>query len=1079
MRIEKIRLRNLASLEGEWEIDLTDPAYARSGIFAITGATGAGKTTIFDAIRLALFRRTSRLESFAMSNEIMTRGTAECFAKLQFSLAGRRYVASWSQSRSRGKADGRLQPDRHTLEEVMPDGSLRLLAEQRKQTEKQILDLLKMDFDHFSRAMLLPQGEFAIFLKTPAAERSEILEQITGSTVYKRISAEAYAKYRGIQETLDLEAAGAMAIEVIPPEEVASLESQKMEKSENASRFTALSAALLRINDLSDRVRSARTELLALAAETEAAAPALAAARSATAEAAANAAELRSRREAERPAIAAARAFDESIRLAESELRSSTELIQKEESALHSAAQELKALEVAAAETEKTQECARAVLDAHPEDVVLPENFAAWSAKLDDYEAMQTQLESLCRNCRQREAALAELHRQRSGPEEALQRLDIERDKLSEQKQKLDAEYDELSGVASETREDFRLNTALRCRRIRELIESAGRLSSGHLRLGRLGTEKQQLMEQNVRAHAELEQLEPEFRELEPLFRIPDFAAERAHLRDGTPCPLCGAPHHPYASAASPDETDRLHKRYLSVSEELQSIRLRLFANAGELRRIDEQRIELAAALAQEAALLNTKLPPEWKLSADDPELINSLEKKGITCEQQQAAAERFDRESRELGSALEALETDIRLRRQEQTAAEHRIALAALALDEAGKREAELRERLQKAGTELAEILTPFGCSPAEARLCLAGRLERFREASARAETAAKHLARLSGEQASCRDFLKRRQERINELMSTQAIRQKQLADLQSKRAALLGGRSADAVEEEREAACSAASIREREAAARLRELEEAQVVRDTRRESAAQRLAELLAELGRSAEDGRTREERAAEAAKLREEARLLNEESGAIAQKLRHDASERERRRAAENRLDRLRQETARWRLLNELIGKQDGGKFQQFAQSLIFEQLIARANLALRRFSDRYELVSIEDSPLDFNVIDHYQCDEIRSVKNLSGGESFLVSMSLALALSRMSGEHLRIDTLFLDEGFGTLDEETLSHVLSQIQSLQSEGKLVGIITHVPNIEAFVPLQIRLTPAEKSGRSRISGIGVKSL
>ena len=132
--------------------------------------------------------------------------------------------------------------------------------------------------------------------------------------------------------------------------------------------------------------------------------------------------------------------------------------------------------------------------------------------------------------------------------------------------------------------------------------------------------------------------------------------------------------------------------------------------------------------------------------------------------------------------------------------------------------------------------------------------------------------------------------------------------------------------------------------------------------------------------------------------------------------------------------------------------------------------------LCKFSDRYELVSIEDSPLDFNVIDHYQCDDVRTVKNLSGGESFLVSMSLALALPRMTGENLQIDTLFLDEGFGTLDEDTLAHVLPQIQSLQSGGKLVGIITHVPNIEVFVPLQIRLLPAEKSGRSRIVGPGV---
>lgn len=294
-----------------------------------------------------------------------------------------------------------------------------------------------------------------------------------------------------------------------------------------------------------------------------------------------------------------------------------------------------------------------------------------------------------------------------------------------------------------------------------------------------------------------------------------------------------------------------------------------------------------------------------------------------------------------------------------------------------------------------------------------------------------------------------------------------------------MLDGLPADRAERQHETAVAAARRAFEEAEAGLQRKRELHTVLRTRFEETTRRLTAAEAELAALPADSRLPEEKSAEAAGLREKARRLDEEAGALGQKLESDREARGRRQAEEAKIGAFRSEVERWRLLNELIGKQDGGKFQQFAQSLIFEQLIALANRSLRKFTDRYRLVSIEDSPLDFNVIDHYQCDEIRSVRNLSGGESFLVSMSLALALSQTAGEKLRIDTLFLDEGFGTLDEETLSHVLAQIQSLQSEGKLIGIITHVPNIETFVPLQIRLAPAERSGRSRITGPGVSAL
>ena len=167
--------------------------------------------------------------------------------------------------------------------------------------------------------------------------------------------------------------------------------------------------------------------------------------------------------------------------------------------------------------------------------------------------------------------------------------------------------------------------------------------------------------------------------------------------------------------------------------------------------------------------------------------------------------------------------------------------------------------------------------------------------------------------------------------------------------------------------------------------------------------------------------------------------------------------------------------RWKRLHMLIGSADGKKFRNFAQGLTFEMMINHANNHLARMNDRYILVRDKEQPLNLNVIDTWQAGEIRSTRNLSGGESFLVSLALALGLSRMASKNVRVDSLFLDEGFGTLDEETLDSALDALAGLREENKLIGIISHVGALKERIPLQIEVIPGS-GGRSSITGAGV---
>ena len=138
------------------------------------------------------------------------------------------------------------------------------------------------------------------------------------------------------------------------------------------------------------------------------------------------------------------------------------------------------------------------------------------------------------------------------------------------------------------------------------------------------------------------------------------------------------------------------------------------------------------------------------------------------------------------------------------------------------------------------------------------------------------------------------------------------------------------------------------------------------------------------------------------------------------------------------------------------------------------MVSHANRQLEKMTDRYLLIRDEQQPLKLNVVDNYQAGEIRSTRNLSGGESFIVSLTLALGLSKMASRKVRVDSLFLDEGFGTLDEDALETALETLSSLQQGGKLIGIISHVSALKERISTQISITPVF-GGRSSLSGPG----
>lgn len=175
-----------------------------------------------------------------------------------------------------------------------------------------------------------------------------------------------------------------------------------------------------------------------------------------------------------------------------------------------------------------------------------------------------------------------------------------------------------------------------------------------------------------------------------------------------------------------------------------------------------------------------------------------------------------------------------------------------------------------------------------------------------------------------------------------------------------------------------------------------------------------------------------------------------------------------------LDAMRARLGVWEVLADLIGSASGAKLRIFAQSLTLDLLVEHANHHLRELVRRYALSRVPGESLALQVIDHEMGDEVRSVGSLSGGESFLVALGMALGLASLSSQRARVDTLFIDEGFGALDAASLEQVLGTLDELRAKGRQIGLISHVPTVAERFETRVEIVPAGPA-RSRVEVVG----
>ncbi len=191
-----------------------------------------------------------------------------------------------------------------------------------------------------------------------------------------------------------------------------------------------------------------------------------------------------------------------------------------------------------------------------------------------------------------------------------------------------------------------------------------------------------------------------------------------------------------------------------------------------------------------------------------------------------------------------------------------------------------------------------------------------------------------------------------------------------------------------------------------------------------------------------------------------KVLLQEMGALQQLLANDEMHKREHTSLTEECATLSMENNRWQKLNNLIGSANGDKFRRFAQGLTLARLVRLANVQLSRLNARYEILKAPDADLALAIVDNEQAGAVRPMESLSGGESFLVSLALALGLSDLASHKTRIDSLFVDEGFGTLDSQTLEEVMTALENLRMRGKTIGIISHVEMLKERITTQIQV-------------------
>ena len=1132
MKFLQLEILNLASLDkqGGEVINFEEGALGESTIFSIVGPTGSGKSTLLDAICLALYNRAPRYprkkgdknqnieiygEADANENNrlaptdsrnILTRGKKEGYSKLTF-LAnnGSIYRAEWHV---------RFQRVRYENAKT----SLYKITRNGEQLTEEIADwnelpnIIGLDYDQFLRTVLIAQGSFANFLTAKENERYELLEKLIGceetytniATEIKKAKDQAVDAYN--QMTASVEA---VKQNLLNDEELAKLQEEitLLEKAEKEldSQLQAISKDLQWYEENDKQTK----QIAIYQADMEQAANAIK-------DIQAQIIRLQLHDEVQ-PAVNLLLEVERQIQ----SIHNQEEEILKSEAAI-------KSKEVGIIESEHTLSYLKEVVNKAQEQLEKAMPVIA------EARALKTKMEAAMPNLKEKKEALElaqkenltalkdveenarNIQKWEAETEKSNLALKATQEEIAKQKQVLheatqaaeQAWETEKSKTAGQNIEELQSHKSAAEKKLQDVLQAIKVVAH----LDTATTEKQKneeriqvLGKRNAEIDEALGKLIIEalpqetltLRNAYTLMVSEKWEIHRANLTEGKPCPLCGSTTHPYHTDNRQfEEATTELSQLLKAKEDLLKLQQKQEKdlsgerkqNDGEVQTLQKQQEKLSGEIAtyeEEWKALIAQYPKIQKAEAELKSLLPIYENKAKDASSKLSLFNKIQKEIERLTqlkdkavkdeAAYESKASTILNNAQESTSicatklAEHKALTTNLISQEKNKKEAyekalqawnNTKKEMEEWQAQYQQILNGEEPDAAEQRLT-AAKDEATKAADEQNENINKQKAELANSKGSHQTMLFQNKtmkenlqtkekelnlwiEKYNKQLAEKSI-EPSLIDRNTIREMLHSAEDWNAIRREKDE-------KEKAVASTTALYQSAEKAHQQHLEHQPAQTRDALLAIQQEYQERSQRNELIAANARMQnhqEAVKQLGDKAEAL--KL-------------------VTQEKDDWTAITDAIGA-DGKTLRKIAQCYTLSFLITHANQEIRKFNSRYELQQVKHS-LGIRVIDHDRADDIRDTTSLSGGETFIVSLGLALGLSALSSRNISFENLFIDEGFGTLDPDTLATVIDSLAMLQSsQGKKVGVISHTDTMSERITTQIRIIKNGNSGSSHI--------
>jgi DNA repair protein SbcC/Rad50 len=1090
MRIRKITILNLNSLEGIHVIDFTQEPLLDAGIIAITGPTGSGKTTILDAISLALFAKSERDKKL---ESMMTRGTVECYSEIEFEVKENVYNAYYGISKANKKLDGKVQKAKRRIDKW--DNNQRTfvtIEEKTSEVENWIHETLGMTYNEFTKSVILCQGQFTQFLDAEGREKSKVLEAITGTEIYKNIGASVFEHHKFLNEELKNQFKNIADTAILSEEELFTMNENILKKE------VEINIAKERKGKIETILQSiSQKKIFTIKWE-----------------------------ENERKIL--------EITNEEKEFKNDDDRRKKGQKSHPLKGEYQRLIALREDIKTKTEELPSIRLE-------LEKNINHQNALIEELKSMDLNLISINDQYKEVEKEIdhaikldSELSNNKSNQENISTEIKGIQDSISTKKLEVDKIHKTL--LDSRTKiENLKTNEVIK-KTIESCIPILREKMNLYNELENKGKKERSTLtelENSLKVYQEKEKLLLNKKEniIKEASRIEKLELEQFNVfypeNKNLELHELKSNFIRHFTAINLQVDLKNTTQVLELKVDKSNINLKKYKNgSSNTDKINQYVIEGTDEEEGTLSILNQWLNflKKYSIEIIDPEKFKDFNEILITNEKKRLEFDNelkvIDQETFQAKLIIEKTQNSIE--NIKEVLNEFRIKYLEYKkeiINLLKNCQIEFEETKLSLGlTKLEEELKKYSISENEILktnneiLQLEGVLSNIISDIPKIEES---LVSKNGDLLSIQKNHEKISEFRNKLLNgksvieTRSFWEKQKSEIGGKisnQQSLIQKNNSEllsldfkikSVEEQLNK-----NIEEEKNNKKFlnRDLEtigcqdenqlatwfiSAEEIKDLtlKAESIRKRFDEYLGiKKSLSEENERILSTNldSYDEIDLEKEQLVISEsiESniqwiGGEKQKLAENDAKNLEIKKKQKQLEGLRIELENWSKLNQLIGSADGNRFQKYAQGLTLDRLIQKANLYLMLLQDRYLLErNPEEEELGIGILDSASFQTKRSVKTLSGGEKFIVSLSLALGLSDLAGKKNKIESLFIDEGFGSLDDKTLDTVIDALDNLQSSGKTIGVISHVKalNERLNVQIQVKGIPG-KLGRSRI--------